>query len=77
MSGRGTSGRHKRRRERHHGAMSQRPATTIFAARRILTMNASRPEATHVAVPDGRILGIGPLDELRGFGPADIDERVA
>ena len=33
--------------------------TTIYAARRTLTMNPSRPEATHVAVRDGRILGAG------------------
>jgi predicted amidohydrolase YtcJ len=40
--------------------------TTIFSARRILTMNPGRPEATHVAVRDGRILGAGSLDELTG-----------
>jgi hypothetical protein len=38
--------------------------TTIFQARKILTMNPSRPLATHVAVRDGRILGAGSLDEL-------------
>ena len=32
--------------------------TTVFSARKILTMNPSRPEATHVAVRDGRILGL-------------------
>jgi len=30
--------------------------TTIYSAKRILTMNPGRPEATHVAVRDGRIL---------------------
>ena len=34
--------------------------TTVYRARRILTMNPSRPEATHVAVRDGRILGETP-----------------
>ncbi len=51
--------------------------TTIFSARRILTMNPSRPEATHVAVRDGRILGVGPLDELVGWGPHTLDDRFA
>ncbi|MFN0187016.1 MAG: amidohydrolase [Aquabacterium sp.] len=52
-------------------------STTIYSARRILTMNPARPEATHVAVRDGRILGVGPLDELRGWGPAELDDRFA
>ncbi len=50
---------------------------TIFRARRILTMNPSRPTATHVAVRGGRILGAGALDELRGWGPYTLDERFA
>jgi predicted amidohydrolase YtcJ len=50
---------------------------TIFQARRILTMNPSRPEATHVAVRDGRILGAGPLEELAGWGDAVLDTRFA
>jgi len=50
---------------------------TVYRARRILTMNPSRPEATHVAVRDGRILGVGSLDELAGWGPHTLDERFA
>jgi predicted amidohydrolase YtcJ len=50
---------------------------TIYRARRILTMNPSRPEATHVAVRDGRILGAGTLDELAGWGAQTVDERFA
>jgi hypothetical protein len=50
---------------------------TVYRARRILTMNPSRPEATHVAVRDGRILGAGSLDELSGWGPHVLDERFA
>ena len=50
---------------------------TIFRARRVLTMNPARPEATHVAVRDGLILGVGTLDELRGWGPFELDERLA
>jgi predicted amidohydrolase YtcJ len=51
--------------------------TTIYTARRILTMNPARPEARCVAVRDGRILGVGDLDELLGWGPAAVDERFA
>lgn len=40
-------------------------------------MNPNRPEATHVAVRDGRILGVGPLDELTGWGPHTLDTRFA
>ena len=50
---------------------------TIFRARRILTMNPARPEATHVAVQDGRILGAGTLDELAGWGPYRVDDRFS
>ncbi|MBL8288911.1 MAG: amidohydrolase [Rubrivivax sp.] len=53
------------------------PATTIYRARRILTMAPARPEATHVAVRDGRILGTGTLDELAGWGPHTLDDRFA
>jgi predicted amidohydrolase YtcJ len=50
---------------------------TIYRARRILTMNPARPEATHVAVRDGRILGAGTPDELAGWGAHTVDERFA
>ena len=49
--------------------------TTIYAARKILTMNRRHPEATHVAVRDGRILGTGTLDDLTGWGAHEIDDR--
>ena len=51
--------------------------TTIYRARRILTMNPARPEATHVAIRDGRILGAGSLDELKGWGAYTLDDRFA
>ena len=41
---------------------------TIFRARLIRTMDPARPEATHVAVRDGRVLGVG------GIG---VDARAA
>ena len=50
---------------------------TIFQARKILTMNPSRPLATHVAVRDGRILGAGALEELTGWGPHRLETRLA
>ena len=39
--------------------------TTVFVARKILTMNPMQPEATHVAVREGRILAVGGLDRIR------------
>lgn len=48
--------------------------TTIFSARKIITMNPSHPQATHVAVRDGRILGAGTLQELEGWGDYTLDE---
>lgn len=51
--------------------------TTVYAARKIITMNPSRPEATHVAVRDGRILGVGTLGELQGWGAYTLDTRFA
>lgn len=51
--------------------------TVIYRARRILTMNPANPEATHVAVRDGRILGAGPLEDLKGWGEHTLDERFA
>lgn len=51
--------------------------TTLYPARRILTMNPARPEATHVAVRDGRILGVGTREELAGWGAHTLDPRFA
>jgi len=41
-----------------------RPALTIFKARRIHTMEPSRPEATAVAVAEGRIVAVGDMDSM-------------
>lgn len=49
----------------------------VFAARTIITMTPRRPVVTHVAVKDGRVLGIGSLDELSHYGELDVDERFA
>jgi hypothetical protein len=50
---------------------------TVYRARRILTMNPSRPQATHVAVRDGRVLAVGRLEDISGWGAFDLDERFA
>lgn len=51
--------------------------TTIYSAKKIITMNPTRPTVSHVAVRDGRILGAGSLEELAGFGTYSLDERFA
>ena len=50
-------------------------STIVYSARRILTMNPGQPFATHVAVRDGRILGAGSIDSLKGWGKFELDER--
>ncbi len=50
---------------------------TVFTARKIITMNSYLAEATHVAVRDGRILGVGGLDEMAGWGDYQLDDRFA
>ena len=52
-------------------------STTIYSARKIITMNPNQPEVSHVAVRDGRILGAGSLDDLAGWGAYTLDERFA
>lgn len=51
--------------------------TTIYQARKILTMNPRQPEATHVAVRDGRILSVGTLERMREWSAFDLDTRFA
>ncbi len=51
--------------------------TTIYSARKIITMNPNRPVTSHVAVRDGRILGAGTLEELSGWGDYTLDDRFA
>lgn len=52
-------------------------STTIFAARRIFTMNPMQPQATHVAVRAGRILSVGSLEQVSAWGNCTLDERFA
>lgn len=51
--------------------------TTIYSARKILTMNPNQREVSHVAVRDGRILGAGALSDLDGWGDYTLDDRFA
>ncbi|WP_375689758.1 amidohydrolase [Pseudooceanicola sp. LIPI14-2-Ac024] len=51
--------------------------TTIFQAKKIHTMSHARPEATHVAVRDGKILGAGTLEELERWGDYTLDTTFA
>lgn len=51
--------------------------TVIFTAAKIVTMNPSNPEATAVAVRDGRILAVGTLAECQSWGEATVDDRFA
>ncbi|ANG61300.1 amidohydrolase [Marinobacterium aestuarii] len=50
---------------------------TVFAARRIITMNPSQPQASHIAVRDGRVLAVGPLESMQELGDYSLDERFA
>ncbi|WP_417660254.1 amidohydrolase [Pseudomonas sp.] len=50
---------------------------TVYAAKRILTMNPSQPEATHIAVRDGRVLSVGPLATMDELGEYTLDQRFA
>lgn len=47
---------------------------TIFPARKVITMNPGFPEATAIAVRDGRVLGVGTREELAGWGEHQVDE---
>lgn len=50
---------------------------TVFQARKILTMNPQQPEATHVAVRDGRVLAVGDLARMQTLGAYALDSRFA
>lgn len=48
---------------------------SVFSARRIITMDPTRPDATHVAVRDGRILAVGDADCAQPWGGGRRDDR--
>lgn len=51
--------------------------TTVYAARKIITMNPQQPSATHIAVRDGRVLAVGDGKRMQAWGKFDLDERFA
>jgi len=50
---------------------------TVFSAKKIITMNPANPVATHVAVRDGRILGVGTLAEVSAWGEYTLNEQFS
>ncbi|WP_171173048.1 amidohydrolase [Ruegeria sp. HKCCD8929] len=52
-------------------------STTLFRCRRIITMDPNRPEATHVAVREGRILAVGDADCVWPDQEVVQDDRLA
>ncbi|WP_416899218.1 MAG: amidohydrolase [Minwuia sp.] len=53
------------------------PDIRIVVAKKIITMNPNRPVATHVAIRGGRILGVGSLEDLEGWGEYTLDTDFA
>lgn len=53
------------------------PKTTVFRAGKFLTMNPAQPEASCIAVRDGRILAVGSEGEVASWGADDTDARLA
>lgn len=49
---------------------------TVFAADKFITMDPNMPEATHVAVRDGRVLAIGDARCADAWGPVQHDDRL-
>lgn len=50
---------------------------TVYRARRIVTMAAHQPVATHVAVREGRVLCVGDAEDMASFKDATYDDRFA
>ncbi len=50
---------------------------TVYAARKVLTMDPRRPVASHVAVKEGRILAVGGADCADLWGAVSHDNRFA
>ena len=61
------------------GESGIRGPITVFVAKKIITMEPALPEATAVAVADGRIVGVGSLESLQPWierYDASIDMRL-
>ncbi len=50
---------------------------TVYVAKKIITMNPSRPQASHVAVRDGRVLAVGSYEDVSSWGEHTLDDRFA
>jgi len=50
---------------------------TVFAAKKIITMDRNRPVATHVAVRDGLILAVGDQNCADAWGPVAHDDSLS
>ena len=50
---------------------------TVLSARKIITMNSYTPEATHVAIRDGRILAVGSPEDMAMWGDGALDDRFS
>ncbi|MFN8466596.1 MAG: hypothetical protein U0X20_13645 [Caldilineaceae bacterium] len=48
----------------------------IFPAKKIVTMNGYLPEATAVAVQEGKVLCVGTVEECQMWGKAEIDDTL-
>jgi hypothetical protein len=62
------------------GAGEESSAIRVFTARKIHTMESAQPEATAVAVQNGKIRALGSLASLRetlGDAPFEVDTRFA
>lgn len=60
------------------GADATPSRITIFPAKTIVTLDPGTPEAETVAVMDGKILGVGTLEEMQGWGngqEVEVDRR--
>ncbi len=52
-------------------------SVTIFQAKNVVTMDPNCPNATHVAVREGKILGVGGIEQLSGWGKHELDKTFA
>ena len=53
------------------------PGIKIFKAKKVITMYSYCPYGTHVAVKEGKILGVGSLEQLEGWGDYELDETFS
>ncbi len=57
--------------------IEQPGTTTIYRAKLVRTVDPARPTGPAVAVRDGRILGVGTVEELSVWGPVVFDDTFA